>query len=356
MLVMISIIGGGPVGSYQAYLFAKQGRKVRVFEEHEKIGEPVKCTGIVTSSITDCLKLKDNFIVNKIKKAKIYAPNGKSITFDFKKEDVVVNRGKFDAYVADLAEKAGVEYLLGHRYKRNEGKKLVFNEKEYRTDYLIGADGPHSRVARHNKMWSRRKFLIGNQVTCELDVEDRDTMEVWLGLGKFSWCVPSEKGLARVGVVCEKDPKQKLDKLIEKCCPDAKIVSKETGTIPVFNPKQILQRNNVFLVGDAATQVKATSYGGIVPGMEAAKLLAKDMNFYSWNFKKGIGKELYLNNLIRKALDKFSEEEYNDLITKFNQKKLKGVLEKKSRDYPSSFALELLLREPRFFKYVFKLI
>ena len=34
---MISIIGAGPVGNYTAYLLAKKGKNVNVFEEHEKI-------------------------------------------------------------------------------------------------------------------------------------------------------------------------------------------------------------------------------------------------------------------------------------------------------------------------------
>ncbi|MEM4264021.1 MAG: NAD(P)-binding protein, partial [Candidatus Woesearchaeota archaeon] len=43
---MISIIGAGPVGSFAAYLLAKAGFEVSIFEEHEKIGLPVQCTGL----------------------------------------------------------------------------------------------------------------------------------------------------------------------------------------------------------------------------------------------------------------------------------------------------------------------
>ena len=43
---MISIIGAGPAGSYLASLLRKE--EVEVFEEHDKIGLPVQCTGITT--------------------------------------------------------------------------------------------------------------------------------------------------------------------------------------------------------------------------------------------------------------------------------------------------------------------
>ena len=61
---MIVIIGAGPVGCYAAYLLAKKGKKVAVFEEHKKIGRPVHCTGIVTSSFGKIFDIKKEFLVN----------------------------------------------------------------------------------------------------------------------------------------------------------------------------------------------------------------------------------------------------------------------------------------------------
>ena len=48
---MITIVGAGPAGSYLAYLLVKKGEDVTIIEEHENIGNPVQCTGIVTDSI-----------------------------------------------------------------------------------------------------------------------------------------------------------------------------------------------------------------------------------------------------------------------------------------------------------------
>ncbi|MCX6772288.1 MAG: NAD(P)/FAD-dependent oxidoreductase, partial [Candidatus Micrarchaeota archaeon] len=39
----IAVIGAGPAGTFAAYTAAKAGLTVGVFEEHEKIGEPVHC-------------------------------------------------------------------------------------------------------------------------------------------------------------------------------------------------------------------------------------------------------------------------------------------------------------------------
>ena len=103
---MISVIGAGPVGSYQAYILSKAGYKVNLYESKKEIGKPVQCTGIITHQLDNFIKNKNKFLVNTINKAKVVAPNGESTTFNFKNEDYVVCRTKFDQY---LTEKAGKE-------------------------------------------------------------------------------------------------------------------------------------------------------------------------------------------------------------------------------------------------------
>ena len=55
---MISIIGAGPAGLYTAYLLAKQGREVNVFEQDKEIGLPIQCTGIITSHLKRFTEIK----------------------------------------------------------------------------------------------------------------------------------------------------------------------------------------------------------------------------------------------------------------------------------------------------------
>ena len=55
---MINIIGAGPAGLHTAYLLAKAGKEVNVFEEHKEIGLPVQCTGITTSHLKKFTEIK----------------------------------------------------------------------------------------------------------------------------------------------------------------------------------------------------------------------------------------------------------------------------------------------------------
>ena len=65
---MINVIGGGPAGSYFSSMMNKD---VTLFEEHEMVGRPVACTGIITSAIMDLVNLDENVIVKEIKISEI---------------------------------------------------------------------------------------------------------------------------------------------------------------------------------------------------------------------------------------------------------------------------------------------
>jgi flavin-dependent dehydrogenase len=52
----VIVVGAGPVGSYTAYLLAKAGLDVGIFERNPVIGKDVNCTGIVSG---ECLKKFD---------------------------------------------------------------------------------------------------------------------------------------------------------------------------------------------------------------------------------------------------------------------------------------------------------
>ena len=69
----VIIIGAGPAGCYAAYLLAKKGRDVSIFEEHSKIGLPVQCTGITTAQLKNIIELDRKFIINKIDTARIFS-------------------------------------------------------------------------------------------------------------------------------------------------------------------------------------------------------------------------------------------------------------------------------------------
>ncbi|MFH1589531.1 MAG: NAD(P)-binding protein, partial [archaeon] len=125
---MITIIGGGPIGCYSAALLAKNN-EVKLYEENEEIGKPIQCTGILSQTINEIMKIKKDFVANKVYGTRIYSPNKKSIRVNFKKPNIIVYRNKFDQHFRDLALNQGVEIFHNQRFV---GKKEILNLKTRR--------------------------------------------------------------------------------------------------------------------------------------------------------------------------------------------------------------------------------
>ena len=55
----VVVVGAGPAGSMTARRLAEQGHDVLLLEEHEAIGAPVHCTGLMGAEAFAATRLKD---------------------------------------------------------------------------------------------------------------------------------------------------------------------------------------------------------------------------------------------------------------------------------------------------------
>ena len=354
---MITIVGAGPAGSYLACLLAKQGQKVTILEEHDRVGSPVQCTGIVTHSIEKFFRLKNEVIAKKLDKVVVVSKNNK-ITVNV--DEIVMWRDKFDRFAAEMAQDAGAKILLNHHFIGFNGKNSI-NVKDkknnrikgIKTDFIVGADGPYSPVAKAAGMDSNSKNYIGMQAKVKLSM-DTTCFETYFGddfPNFFGWCVPESEDTVRLGIGCFESAQEHFYRFLEKRTGKKEVICWESGLIPLYNPKKTIQKGNVHLIGDAATQVKATTGGGIIPSLKAAQTLCdcivNDKN-YNKEFKKKSGRELLLHLKIRNILNKFSDNDYDKLLNLMSQEKVRKILKKYDRDTPIPLVANLLLKEPRF--------
>ena len=241
---------------------------------------------------------------------------------------------------------------MGHRFLgfKEQNKKMIIktDKGSFESDTIVGADGPRSPVAKAAGIYADRGFLQGLQARVYYKGEP-GVSEVRLGFGEFAWVVPENEKIARIGVIGTSNLGADYKKLIG----DHKIIENQHGTLPLYNPKQKLQRGNVSLIGDAATQVKATTYGGVIYGLLAGKLLAEDPENYEKNFNKKLGKDLWLSLQMRETMNNMSEKECNELIEVFRKHDTRKILEKYDRDFPSKFIVQLLLKEKSLWKLSF---
>lgn len=354
---MITIIGAGPAGSYLAYLLAKKGKDVLIIEEHEKIGQPVQCTGIVTSSIEKFVKLPNKVIANKCRKVVVISKNNR---IEANVDEIVLWRNKFDQYLADMAAKEGAKILVNHQFLGFNGEQEIKIRdkknnkiKEIKTNVIVGADGPSSAVAKAASLNNNTKFYIGMQAKVKLKM---NTSEFETHFGSnfpnfFGWVVPESEDTVRLGLSTFKNTKEYFYRFLEKRTGKRNILCWQSGIVPVYNPKQVIQKDNIYLIGDAASQVKPTTGGGIIPSLKAAHTLCDciiNNKDYNKEFKKQSGRELLLHLKLRKALNKFSDKDYDYLLDLMNQEKVKKIIKKYDRDSPIPLVTNLLLKEPRF--------
>ena len=419
---MITVIGAGPAGSYAARLLAEQNLDVDIYEEHKEIGNPIQCTGIVTDAFTQYTEINKKFYVNTLDTARIYAPDGSTVDFRLKDPNIIIDRHKFDAYLAEKAAEKGAKVHLQHRFmgyengflkikdiKANKIKEIKFNNqyanapdefsnensnlaendasdkklnndlkfradninkkinslkmsdrlrgKQYK-DYLLGADGPQSLVAKSFNLYRERKFWFGAQATIKGNFE-KNVFEVYLGNicpNLFAWIVPENESLARIGLAVHEKSNFYFKELLKKLnIKESQILDYQGGLIPYYDAKARAENKNVFLLGDAATQVKATTAGGIIYSMIAAKAAAKAIKegkSYEKLWRKELGKDLYLGLKIRNIMNKFSDKDYNYLIKLCKKEKVRRIIERHDREFPSKFITSLLFAEPRLLYFI----
>lgn len=358
---MIAIVGGGPVGCFLGYLLAKEGKKVSIYEEHSCIGRPIQCTGIVTKELDKIVKFKKDFVVNRLNKAEIFSYNNQT---QIKVEEYVIDRSKFDQYLADLAVKKGAKLLLNTKVTEINKNHITIKDKKgikkIKADIIIGADGPNSIVSKKINNKNRENY-IGLQARVKGNFEV-NKYKTYFGSDYpkfFAWVVPESKNIARIGTASKNNVKSYFNRFLKKLKVKNKdIIDKQAGLIPIYNKRINVQKENIYLTGDAASQVKATTGGGLVFGLKSAEILA-DCIINKKSYKKAlkdINRELCIHLIIRKILNKFNDKDFSYLIKLVNKEKIQKIIKESSREYPSKLILKLLLNQPRFLSFAKKIL
>ena len=348
------VVGGSIAGGFSAFNLAKNF-DVEIIEEHPHFKKT--CSGILTDPVNGLINVKNSIIENKVKKFRIYSPNNDFLELNFKKPDIIFNREKLNRYIVDIAVKNGAILKQNVKFIGIEGSKVILQNNKKKipvtTKYLVGADGALSSVAKSVNLFKDRKFFLAAKaiIKCRND----NAIEVFPHYGCFSWAVPRNEEELEIGTMAHFNDSQAFNQFLSRF--KSKILSKEASIIPIYNPKIRTYTKfngiNTYLVGDAATMAKATTGGSIMQSLIAAKILGssiiKNKN-YEEAWKKEIGKQLLIHLKIRKILDKFQAEEWNQAVKSLKDAKIKDMLETKSRDNPE-FIFKMLFLKPSLLKF-----
>ena len=287
----VVIVGAGPVGGHTANLLAKRGQRVLLLEEHNEIGRPFQCAGLVTPNAMQQVNLYDT-ILEEIDGALIHGPSGTLVPVGTggTVRTYVVCRKLFDEAVVKQSMISGATLWLNSKPISAETEEdrvvLTINRNgkdiEISTKLLIGCDGAHSWTRRYFKMGRPKELMIGFQTEVVGYQYRKRWLEMYSGSeiapGFFAWVIPSGNDSCRIGLW---STAERLDgKSIEECYhnllnhplwedrfSNIRETARYCGPVPSGMVKKAY-KNRVILIGDAAGMAKPTTGGGIGPGFE----------------------------------------------------------------------------------------
>jgi len=296
------VIGGGPCGSFTALNLARLGVNVKVFEEHGEIGVPSHCAGhlsITGLKLLGLYPLPSRIVENTFYGAIFHSPKGKEFSVRLSSPvTCVVNRVLFDKHVAEMVEDAGAHYSLNSIVEslitENDFVKGVIVrrgniEERFSAKVVVDAGGVSSRILRQAGLSASDPKTFVNAVQAEVENVKNlnpDMVDVFLGKdyapGLYAWLVPKHDGKANVGLATNTgNPKKLLQKLMydhpiaSKKLHAAKLSRISFHPIPLGGPIPKTYSNGFLAVGDAASQVKPTTGGGVIFGMMCARVAAE---------------------------------------------------------------------------------
>ena len=360
----VIIIGASTPGLFTAYLLAKGGAEVEVYERMHTLGWPPR-TIIVTSKLNEILEfIPEEAIINKINYLELFSKSS-SARVALSCPDLVIERRKLIELLACLAETAGAKIILRHQFEGlvRCGKKVVVGLKDLETkeerqipaDILVGADGTLSTVSRAvSRNGHRLAALI--QARVHIPYAGRnDTCKVWFVSNQtkyFYWLIPESNEAAAVGLIAEDAHRAKASLMGFLQERQLQPLEFQSALVPMhrfeFRGNILDPNGNIFIVGDAAGQVKITTVGGVVTGLYGARALASAIlngKNYHGELRK-LKLELNLHLLVRHILNRFNNENYDELIQML-EGGLKEVLEGWTRDELSHSFWRLIWKEPR---------
>ncbi|UJG40237.1 MAG: NAD(P)/FAD-dependent oxidoreductase [Candidatus Heimdallarchaeum aukensis] len=363
----IVVIGGGPAGLLSAIEASKYDVDVLVLESKKEIGITEHCAGLLSIEGLEKIglnKLPSEIIQNKeIIGAKIFSANGTELVVEKNSNHaLVVDRSKFNRYLASIAHDNGIEIRTNSRVKnihrKSENIELVLGKqaKESRitTKVSILAEGRFPKLNSQVGLSNPDEIIFASQFIID-GIENLDKRYVELyqiskyAPGFFGWIIPIDNSVAKVGIGTRYRPAKKYlrnfinSELLKERFYSAKILREMSGAIPLGSYINRSYTDNILVVGDAAGQTKPTTGGGVILGGIAARIAGEiaakaiiEENYkksflkqYEKRWKKEFARNLFIMKLVRQYLDSLDDKDIDNLLKIFNKPKYKQIFTSK---------------------------
>jgi digeranylgeranylglycerophospholipid reductase len=276
------VVGASFAGLACASVLARAGMRVTVLEKKADVGEKLHTTGIIVKDVIDQVALLDGLppeLVYRINGVRLYAPNMRFVDlaapgYYF----LATDTPQVMRWLAARAEHAGARIVYRKSFGRAERIRDGFDLGDAgSTRFLVGADGPGSRVAKSLGLGLSTKYLFGlEHEYTGVEIADPDKLHCFidrrLAPGYIAWVVAGV-GVVQVGLARRMGHDQSaaaaaMTAFLEKIAPvfdfrRMRPASVRAGMIPCGGVVHPVAAPRALLVGDAAGMVSPLTAGGI---------------------------------------------------------------------------------------------
>jgi len=330
------VIGGNISGVYAAISAAKKGIKVALIERHKKPFSPAHCAEAIPDVSANLLYLDEiNCPKNEIDKITINVSSDRQYNFKLSRNKIlIINRSYLENEMLKKARNSGVKLFLGIQMKKfNPPNEIILdNKKTINGKVIIDASGIVCITSKYIGIDSKIKPEdIGVCIQSRIK-GNFEPHRIYMWFHKpyapfgYAWLFPINKNEANVGLVVpggqKLDLKNLLDGYIELMIKkDYKIIHTFRACEPLSNPLNVLVKDNVMFVGDAARVVDPASgagihnavFSGTLAGLIAAKFI----------LKKIPNLEIY-NDAMKEKTDRIKNTYYKKKKLDSDKKYIKG--------------------------------
>ena len=282
--VDLLVIGASFAGLACARAAALAGLSVTVLEKKTSAGAKLHTTGIIVKDAVDSVPWLAEVppaLVRRIEGVRLYAPNMRHVDLHapgywFWATDAPALLD----WMVDSARASGVDVRLGTLFEQalwmnDRWEVPVTHGPCITATYLVGADGPHSRVAKALGLSRNTRFLYGVEHEYQGARMAPDLLHCFidrqLAPGYIGWALDgvgvSQIGLARrlghndANALRLAPLLKKIESVVSPG--DAPPVAVRAGMIPCGGVLPVVARERALLVGDAAGMVSPVTAGGI---------------------------------------------------------------------------------------------
>ena len=379
----VVVIGAGPAGLLAAAEVASHDFKVLVLEEHPEIGVPDHCAGLLSTTGLQSLglNLPEGVIQNHVIGARLYAPSGSYVEIERgKREALVVDRRKFDQWLADRARDQGSLISTDTKVtkiEQSDGKWTVSTDSsilgQVETTIVINAEGARCVISKSVGLPAVKRSYRLPAYQFEVSKADVDSQYVEMFYGRdlapgfFAWVIPIGEGRVRIGLASKSKSRLRLQKamrthaIISKRVEKANVERGLGGVVLVGLPISQTHKSGLMVIGDAAGHVKPTTGGGVIMGGTAARISgrtavqalqrgdtsAEGLSLYPRMWKAAILRELQAMYIAQRGISSLADKGLNVLITESRDAGLFEIVEREGDMDKQMSVITRLVRDHR---------